>query len=85
MIYRLAILLTLGFVAGCAAPPSVPVVGAYFPDWLFCIAAGVAAAVVVRAVLIRCGIEWQVGPPAVVYPTLAVLFSLLAWLVLFKQ
>lgn len=85
MIYRLATILALGFVAGCAAPPSIPIVGAYFPDWLFCAAAGVVMAVIVRAVLIRFRVERFLGPPALAYPTLAVLFSLLTWLVLFKQ
>ncbi len=28
-------------VTGCSRSPSVNVLGAYFPDWLFCIAAGV--------------------------------------------
>ncbi len=84
MKYPLAFILALGFVAGCAAPPSIPVVGAYFPDWLFCIAAGVVLTVIVRAILIWCRVERLLGPPVLAYPTLAVLFSLLTWLLLFK-
>ncbi|MGF6754768.1 YtcA family lipoprotein [Paraburkholderia sp. GAS42] len=34
-------------IAGCTLAPSANVLGAYFPDWLFCIVAGVAFAVVV--------------------------------------
>jgi len=30
---------------GCAIAPSIGLLGAYFPDWLFCIIAGVVLAV----------------------------------------
>ena len=70
---------------GCA--PSVNVLGAYFPDWLFCIVAGVALAVAAYRVLAR-----RPGPenrrvvaPALVYPALATLFASIAWLIFFRQ
>lgn len=38
-----AILLT-----GCSLPPAIPVIGAYYPDWLFCIIAGVILTLITR-------------------------------------
>ncbi|WP_420995053.1 YtcA family lipoprotein [Cupriavidus sp. 30B13] len=80
-------------VAGCAHAPSVNVLGAYFPDWLFCIVAGVVLTVAVYRVLARLsgggaggGAGGRgFGPPAVVYPTLVVLLASIAWLIFFQQ
>ncbi|MEJ0004131.1 MAG: YtcA family lipoprotein [Pararobbsia sp.] len=72
-------------LAGCAQSPSVGVLGAYFPDWLFCIVAGVVLTVAVYLVLARLPADRRLGPAAVVYPTLVTLLALLAWLIFFKQ
>ncbi|KWE50846.1 hypothetical protein WL76_20940 [Burkholderia ubonensis] len=73
----------LAVTSGCANAPTIGVLGAYFPDWLFCIAAGVALTVVVYLVLGRLRAGHLLGPAAVVYPTLVVFLSLSAWLLLF--
>lgn len=69
--------------SGCA--PSVNVLGAYFPDWLFCIVTGVALAVAVYLALARLPGRPRPVAPALVYPTLVAIFASLAWLVFFKQ
>lgn len=71
--------------SGCTISPSVNVLGAYFPDWLFCIVAGVVLTVVVYQVLARLPERRWFGPSAVVYPTLAALFALVTWLLFFQQ
>ncbi len=71
-------------LGGCARSPSLSVLGAYFPDWMFCIIAGVALAFVCYLLLERTGAGNWLGPPAVAYPTLVALFSLVAWLILFQ-
>lgn len=70
-------------VSGCTNAPSTNVLGAYFPDWLFCIVAGVILTAVIYRVLNR----WQadLGPSAVVYPTLVIFLSLAVWLTLFQH
>jgi hypothetical protein len=71
--------------SACSIAPSVDVVGAYFPDWLFCIVAGVVLAIVVFKVLSRAPDSRRFGPPAVIYPTLVTLFALVVWLIFFQQ
>lgn len=70
-------------LAGCALSPSLPVVGAYFPGWLFCMVGGLVLTVIVRAVLIRMRRERALGPPVVVYSLLYAVFCLLMWLLFF--
>jgi hypothetical protein len=73
------------FLEGCANAPSIGLLGAYFPDWLFCIIAGVVLALALFLTLKRFDHDRLLGPPAIVYPTLVTLFSLAAWLVFFQH
>lgn len=68
---------------GCA--PSTNVLGAYFPDWLICIVAGVVLTVLVYMALARLGERDQSVAPALTWPTLATLLTLAVWLVFFRQ
>jgi len=70
-------------LAGCKQPPSISVLGAYFPDWLFCAIAGVLLTFLVRAVLLRTQRTAWLRPWVLSYPLLALVFSLLSWLVFF--
>jgi hypothetical protein len=71
--------------AGCASAPSVNVLGAYFPDWLFCIVAGVVLAVIVHRILARTHYGDRLGPAAAVYPTLVTFLALVVWLIFFQH
>ncbi|WP_313064253.1 YtcA family lipoprotein [Paraburkholderia sp. LEh10] len=71
-------------LAGCVNSPSISVLGAYFPDWLFCIIAGVVFAIVIYLLLKRFQAGHLLGPSAVVYPTLVAFFSFAVWLMLFR-
>ncbi|RKT27555.1 YtcA family uncharacterized protein [Paraburkholderia sp. RAU2J] len=70
---------------GCANAPSIGVLGAYFPDWLFCIVAGVVLTVAIYLILKRLQVDRLPGPSAVVYPALVTFLSLAAWLLLFQH
>jgi YtcA family len=70
---------------GCASAPSINVLGAYFPDWLFCIVAGVVLAVIVYRILGRTPYGDWVGPTAVIYPTLVTFLALVVWLIFFQH
>ncbi|MBV8646882.1 YtcA family lipoprotein [Paludibacterium sp.] len=72
-------------MSGCANAPSINVLGAYFPDWLFCIVAGVLLAIVVYRILQHRQRGTLLGPPVVVYPSLVTLFSLVFWLAIFQH
>jgi hypothetical protein len=65
--------------------PSIGVLGAYFPDWLFCIVAGVVLAVILYLVLKRLQADHLMQPAAVVYPTLVTFLALAVWLMLFQH
>ena len=71
--------------AGCTHAPSANVLGAYFPDWLFCMVAGVTFAVVVYLILKRKRYGDRLGPSALFYPVLVAFFSLAAWLIFFQN
>jgi len=45
---------------------------------------GIVAAVIVRRILVRVGIDPYVGPRALVYPSLAILVTLVLWVSLFR-
>lgn len=74
-----------GLVSGCASSPSIGVLGAYFPDWLFCIVAGVVLTVVIYLLVKRLRAGHLMGPAAVVYPTLVAFLALAVWLILFQH
>jgi hypothetical protein len=78
-------LLGCAAVGGCALSPSIGVVGAYFPDWLFCLIAAAVATVAVYASLASRGRAENFGPAPVVYPTLLLFFALVAWLIFFRN
>lgn len=71
-------------LSGCSAAPSISVLGAYFPAWMFCILGGMALTLVLRALLEK-GLRVRVGWPVLTYPALLLLFSLLAWLAFFSS
>ncbi|HWT39102.1 MAG TPA: YtcA family lipoprotein [Paraburkholderia sp.] len=73
------------FVSGCSGSPSISVLGAYFPDWLFCIVAGVVLTVVIYLILKRLQADHFLWPSAVLVPTLVTFFSLAVWLMLFQH
>jgi hypothetical protein len=73
----------VGFT-GCSRAPSIEFIGTFFPVWMFCIIAALAITGMIRAGLVRLGLEQKVGPLVVFYPSLAVAISCLLWVVLFS-
>ncbi len=70
----------------CAAcDPLVDVAGAFFPGWMLCTLAGIAATVLVRYLLARARIEPSLGPLLVVYPSLAATIALALWLGFYRH
>ncbi len=77
-------LVLMPLASGCDRSPSINILGSFFPIWLFCAVVGTVLALVVYTVLQR--IDWahQLAPGILVYPSLAVLFSLSIWLVFYS-
>jgi YtcA family len=70
---------------GCTLAPSINVLGAYFPGWLFCIVAGVSLTVVIHVILSKGNLGPWLTPMALTYPVLTTLFSLAVWLIFFQN
>lgn len=80
---RLALLFALCLsLTACTQASAIPMFGAFFPGWLFCIGAGVVLALLIQTGLTRYPSLWL--PPLPTFLTLAILFSFLFWLLLFK-
>ena len=67
-------------ISACSASPSRNILGAYFPSWMICAAAGVAGALIARTVLSSTGLLEEIPAPAVVLMVLAVAVTLGIWL-----
>jgi YtcA family len=64
--------------------PQLNLFGSFFPSWMLCALIGIVAAVIVRRILVRVGVDPYVGPRALVYPSLAILVTLVLWVSLFR-
>jgi hypothetical protein len=70
--------------AGCGRAPSVDIIGSFFPVWMICLTLAIVLAFVVRYLLVRYHLESEVGPLALFYPSVVVLFTCVLWLVFFR-
>jgi hypothetical protein len=64
--------------------PQINIIGSFFPSWMLCLLIGIVAALVVRRLLVRTGIDPYVGPRALVYPSLVILVTLVLWVAFFR-
>ncbi|XNS25019.1 hypothetical protein IBZ12_01810 [Serratia ureilytica] len=64
--------------------PSIDILGAYFPDWLFCISGGcLTTALFYMLLAARKRAEW-LTPYILTYPLLIALFSMCYWAFFFN-
>jgi hypothetical protein len=70
--------------SGCDHAPSIDIIGSFFPVWMLCLAIAVVLAFVVRYFLVRFKLDSEVGPVALFYPSVVVLFTSLLWLIFFR-
>ena len=64
--------------------PQINIIGSFFPSWMLCVLIGIVAALLIRLLLVRTGIDPYVGPRALVYPSVAIFVSLTLWVTLFR-
>ena len=69
---------------GCGRAPSVDIIGSFFPVWMICLTLAIILASVVRYLMVRYRLESEVGPVALFYPSVVVLFTYLLWLIFFR-
>jgi hypothetical protein len=70
--------------SGCSRAPSVGIIGSFFPVWMICLATGVVAAFIERALLLRYRLENQVRPLWLFYPCSVTLCACLLWLMFYR-
>ena len=70
-------------LAGCAGPPTINVVGSYFPAWMLCTLIGLLAAVCLRQALVLCRLEELIILPLVTHAAVALAVTLAVWLLWF--
>jgi hypothetical protein len=69
---------------GFGQAPSVDIIGSFFPAWMICLSVAVMLAFAVRYLLVRYHLESDVGPVALFYPSVVLLFTSLLWLIFFR-
>jgi hypothetical protein len=79
--YLLAVCL---LCSGCNHAPSIDIIGSFFPVWMLCLAIAVVLTFVVRYFLVRFKLDTEVGPVALFYPSVVILFTSLLWLIFFR-
>jgi len=68
-----------------AHPPTIDVLGSYFPAWLLCIVVGLAFTLITCQVLVGFKLNVHLHPVAAVYPCIVILFTLAVWLAFFSH
>jgi hypothetical protein len=69
---------------GCGRAPSVDIIGSFFPVWMVCLTIAIVLASILRLILLRYQFEAEIGPVALFYPSVVILFSCLLWLIFFR-
>lgn len=64
--------------------PSIDIVGSFFPIWMLCLVGGLILTFAARSLLLKAGIENELGPRIVIYPSMLTLFSCSIWLFFFR-
>ena len=64
--------------------PSIDIAGSFFPVWMLCLLGAVILTLAARLLLIRAGLEGELGPRIVVYPGMVTLFACSIWLIFFQ-
>ena len=64
--------------------PSINLLGAFFPSWMLCVLIGLALALIGHRLLAAAGLDAWIGPRGIVYPALALAFTLAVWVAFFR-
>lgn len=74
-------------LAGCHSThsPTVDVLGSYFPAWIICIVTGLVLTLIARQFLIKFKLDEHLRPAPLIYVCLTICFTLVLWLIFFKN
>ena len=65
--------------------PTVDVFGSYFPSWIVCLVSGILLTVVTHQILLGFRLVAHLRAAGLVYPCMIVLWTMIAWIVCFKN
>src|SRR5580704_16018294 len=72
-------------LCGAGCDPLLNVEGSFFPAWMLCIVLGIALTVAMRYLFVLLRLEPHLGPSVLIYPSLALLLTVLTWLALYRS
>lgn len=78
---RVLAVAALCLLAGCSAAPSRNILGSYFPSWMICALAGIAAGFVARAIFKATGLLDEIPILFVVILAIVAAVTFALWLV----
>ena len=64
--------------------PQINIIGSFFPSWMLCALIGIVSALLARRLFVRVGLDPYMGPPPLIYASLALLVTLVLWLAFFR-
>ncbi|MFC3651125.1 YtcA family lipoprotein [Dyella humi] len=68
-------------MSACSASPSRNILGSYFPSWMVCALLGIILVVIIRAALVKTGVDASLPVPVIVYLCMWTAVTLAIWLV----
>ena len=69
----------------CGLSPSQNFFGSFFPSWMYCIAFGIVAALLVNRLFVALKIDAYLRPRILVYMAIALCFIFASWLLFFAN
>ena len=81
---RIVVATLSSVLVGCARAPSIDILGSFFPVWMVCLSVAVVLTFFARQLVVRCKLESHVGPVALFYPSVVVVFCCALWLIFFR-
>jgi len=78
---QLCVTALFSLLSGCDGAPSRNILGSYFPSWMLCAAAGIALALIERALLKSLGLLQELPVPFVVILAIACAGTFAIWLI----
>lgn len=60
--------------------PSLNIFGTFFPSWMLCTLVGIAVAIAAHKALSRLGIDVDLSPALLLYPSITAIVTFVLWL-----
>jgi hypothetical protein len=82
-LFRPAVFLLPAAVSGCSLSPAIPVLGAAFPGWFFCLLASAFLLIPTHLLVVRKGWQPKLSPLILSYLALMFLYAAILWFLFF--